>query len=78
MCGMMPHMSEQRPRRINVAVNDETAAALERIVEREGLSLTEAVRRLLGYGNFVYEAVKIDGAEVLRRDGSKLREIILL
>lgn len=75
---MMPHMSEQRPRRINVAVNDETAAALERIVEREGLSLTEAVRRLLGYGNFVYEAVKIDGAEVLRRDGSKLREIILL
>ncbi len=74
----MPHMSEQRPRRINVAVNDETVAALERIIEREGLTLTEAVRRLLGYGNFVYEAVRIDGAEVLRRDGGKLREIVLL
>lgn len=71
-------MSAEKPRRINVAVTDETIAALELIMAREGVTLTEAVRRLIGYGDFVYRAVKEDGKTVYTRDGGKYRELVLL
>lgn len=61
-----------RPRRINVAVTPDAIDALEHVIKREGVTLTEAVRRLLGYGDFVYRAVKDDGSEVVmhNKDGS--------
>jgi hypothetical protein len=67
------------PKRINVAVTPETVRALEALIEREGVSLTEAVRRLIGYGEFVYKAIKEQNSEVLvkSKDGST-REIVLL
>lgn len=67
------------PKRINVAVTPETVRALETLIEREGVSLTEAVRRLIGYGEFVYKAIKEQNSEVLvkSQDGS-IREIVLL
>ncbi len=66
-------MTRPKPRRINVAVTPETVLALERIIEREGVTLTEAARRLMGYGDFVYGAVEEDGAELLllRSDGTQ-------
>ncbi|MEV6871740.1 hypothetical protein [Amycolatopsis sp. NPDC051128] len=66
------------PKRINVAVNPETIQALEAVIEREGVSLTEAVRRLIGYGEVVYEAVKRDGAEVLLKTGDSTKQVIIL
>lgn len=67
-----------KPRRINVAVTEETIAALELVIEREGVTLTEAVRRLLGYGEFIYRAVKEDGGELgVHKDG-KYRELVIL
>jgi len=66
------------PKRINVAVNPETIQALEAVIEREGVSLTEAVRRLIGYGEVVYQAVKRDGAEVLLKTGDSTKEVIIL
>jgi hypothetical protein len=65
-------------KRINVAVPADVVAALELVIEREGVTLTEAVRRLIGYGDFVYRAVKVDGAEVLTRRGDAVREVVLL
>lgn len=67
------------PRRINVAVSPELIKAIERVIEREQVSLTEAVRRLVAYGDFVYRAVKEDRATILLRgeDGSD-REIVLV
>jgi hypothetical protein len=59
------------PRRINVAVTPDTVRALEHVIAQEGVSLTEAVRRLTGYGAFVYQAVARDGMELqLRGRGS--------
>lgn len=69
----------QAPRRINVAVNTEMLAAIERVITREQVSLTEAVRRLISYGDFVYKTVKDEGAAVIVRahDGTE-REVVLM
>jgi hypothetical protein len=53
-----------RPKRINVAVNEDELRALDLVIAREGVSLTEAVRRLLAYGEFVYQAIRVDGVDV--------------
>lgn len=66
------------PRRINVAVTPETVRALEHVIEREGISLTEAVRRLTCYGEFVYKTVKRDGAALLIRSNDSDHEVVLL
>jgi hypothetical protein len=74
-----PTTSTKRdPKRINVAVTPETVQALEFMIEREGLSLTEAVRRLIGYGDFVYRAIKEERAQVLVQTKDSTREVVLL
>jgi Ribbon-helix-helix protein, copG family len=68
------------PRRINVAINSEMLAAIDRVIEREQVTLTEAVRRLVAYGDFVYRAVKEDRASVILRksNGEAEREVVLV
>ena len=46
------------PKRINVAVNAEMVAALDNVIQHEGVTLTEACRRLIGYGDFIYRMAK--------------------
>ncbi len=75
---MSPPVSDVRPRRINVAITPEAIEALETVMNRERVGLTEAVRRLVSYGDFVYRAVKIDEAELLLRKDDGIREIVLL
>jgi hypothetical protein len=67
------------PRRINVAVTPDMLDALERVIQREGVSLTEAVRRLIGYGDVLYRAAREDKQAVIFRgeDGSE-REVLLV
>lgn len=73
-----PASTKTEPKRINVAVTPEIVRALEMVMENEQVSLTEAVRRLIGYGDFVYRAIKQDNSEVLIRKGEHLREIVLI
>jgi len=70
--------SKPAPKRINVAVTPETVEALQRVIDQEGVSLTEAVRRLIGYGDFIYNAVRMDGAQVLVQTADSTREVVLL
>lgn len=72
-----PHPQTQ-PKRINVAVTPDTVRALEKVIEREGVSLTEAVRRLIGYGDFVYSSIADDGAQVLVKSEAGTKEVVLL
>jgi len=65
-------------KRINVAVNAETLAALEYVSTRENVSLTEAVRRLIGIGDVMYRAVKDDGAELLLRTDDETKQVLIL
>jgi hypothetical protein len=68
----------RRPRRINVAVTSDMIGAIELIMKREDISLTEAVRRLISYGDFVYRAIREDDSELLVRNGDKMKEVVLL
>jgi hypothetical protein len=65
-------------KRINVAVNAETLAALENVCERENVSLTEAVRRLIGIGDVMYRAAKEDQGELLIRTETETKQIVIL
>jgi hypothetical protein len=66
------------PKRINVAISPEMVHALERVIEREGVTLTEALRRLVGYGDFVYRAVRERGEQLLVSGTDGTREVVLL
>lgn len=66
-------------RRINVAVTPVMLSAIDRVVEREHVTLTEAVRRLITYGDFVYEMTKERGATVVVRGRrGEEQELIML
>lgn len=70
---------EQRIKRINVAVSSDELAAIDLLIEREGVSLTEAVRRLISYGDFVYRAVRMEGATMLVQESNgSTKEVFLL
>lgn len=65
--------------RIDVAVGEDTVAALTLLIEREGVTLAEALRRLVGYGDFVYRKVKQDEAEmIVKRPWRRPRALELL
>ena len=66
------------PRRINVAISPDMVRALEHVIEREGVTLTEALRRLVGYGDFVYRAVKDNEEQLLVKGTEGTREVVLL
>lgn len=68
----------EQPKRINVAVTPEVVQALQVVMDAEHVSLTEAVRRLISYGDFIYRAVKQEDSEVLLRNGDNVREVVLL
>jgi hypothetical protein len=67
------------PRRINVAVTPDTVAAIDHLVEREGITVTEAVRRLVNYGEFLYRATKEESLRVVVQDTEgHARELIMI
>ena len=73
--------ADARPvaRRINVAVNGMMLAAIDRVIEREHVTLTEAVRRLIAYGDLVYEVSTQQNTTLLvRNPGGDEREVILI
>ena len=66
-----------KPTRLSVNISTATAEALREVSRDKGVSMTEAVRRLVGYGIVVYRAVR-DGGEVLIRREDKAERLILL
>lgn len=70
--------AKTEPKRINVAVSPDTVRALENVIEREGVTLTEALRRLVGYGDFVYRAVREDREQLIVKGTEGSREVVLL
>ena len=66
------------PKRINVAISPDMVRALENVIKREGVTLTEALRRLVGYGDFVYRAVKDNQEHLLVKGTEGTREVVLL
>lgn len=63
--------------RLSVNLNAETAAALNEIRERRGISLTEAVRRAIAVLKFIEDEIQ-NGNTVQSTDGAKTRELMLI
>jgi hypothetical protein len=70
--------SKPKLARLSVNVTPATQAALDRVVEREGVTMTEALRRLVGYGDLVYETTQVNGDDILIRRGDAIERIILI
>ncbi|MFJ9782228.1 hypothetical protein ACIRSS_21765 [Amycolatopsis sp. NPDC101161] len=63
--------------RLTVNIGPSTAEALRLVAEKEGVTVTEALRRLVSYGELLYRAVKIDGKDVLFRDGKETQQVLI-
>ena len=70
--------SGTEPKRINVAISPDMVRALENVIKREGVTLTEALRRLVGYGDFVYRAVRENREQLIVKGPDGAREVVLL
>ncbi|MEU4802720.1 hypothetical protein [Actinosynnema sp. NPDC023587] len=60
-----------KPTRLSVNISAATEETLQMIVDREGITMTEAVRRMIGYGRVLYEATVVNDDEVLIRRGGR-------
>jgi hypothetical protein len=69
--------STSKPTRLSVNISRNTFEALDEITSDNEISMTEAVRRLIGYGIVTYRATK-EGYEVLLRREGKIEKIILV
>jgi len=67
--------TESSQTRLNVNINSQTAAALKDYADKHDVSVTEAVRRLVGVGDFIAKAQE-EGKQVLfRQDGETERVV---
>lgn len=64
--------------RLSVTISRRTEAVLLEVSVSEGVSVTEAVRRLVGYGHLVYDAARAGRDVVLRGGGRPTERLILL
>lgn len=64
--------------RLAVHINPTTKAAIDRVVEREGTTQKEAVRRLIAYGDMVYRTTQIEEDEIFIRRGERFERVWLI
>ncbi|WP_146060410.1 hypothetical protein [Amycolatopsis sp. CA-128772] len=63
--------------RLTVNIGPSTAEALRMVADNEGVTVTEALRRLVSYGELLYRAVKVDGKDVLFREGKETQQVLI-
>lgn len=70
---------EQKPIRLSVNMNPETADALREIAKAYGVSITEAVRRAVSVAHFVEQQSR-DGKSVQIEDPKtgKIKELLMM
>ena len=73
-----PSPATSVPTRITVNIGPDTARALRTVMDHEGVTLTEAVRRLIGYGDLIFQAYKVENKDVLLRKDKEVQQIILI
>lgn len=75
--------SQTRPqitqKRLNINMNEETAAALRELAQEKQISITEAVRRAISVYKFVEDEIA-EGRKIqtMRPDGSEKRDVVLM
>jgi hypothetical protein len=66
-----------KPARLSVNISRDTLQALHELAHEKDITITEALRRLIGYGIIVYRANR-DNKDVLIRRDNKTERIVLL
>lgn len=66
-----------KPTRLSVNISRDTLDALHEIAGEKGITITEALRRLVGYGVIVYRANRDNHDVLLRRDNKTERIVVL-
>lgn len=66
-------------KRLNINMNEQTAAALRELAQREQISITEAVRRAISIYKFFSDELA-DGRKIqtMREDGGAKRDVVLM
>jgi hypothetical protein len=64
--------------RISVNVTPATQAALQLLAESEGVTVTEALRRLVGYGTLIYDNARAGHRVLIDRGGGRIEQIVLI
>lgn len=66
-------------KRLNINMNEETAAALLELSQRKQISITEAVRRAISIAKF-FEDELADGRKIqtMEADGSEKRDVVMM
>jgi hypothetical protein len=61
-------------------MNEETAEALKELSKKQGLSLTETIRRAIAVYKFIYSEVKDNHRiiQTMNPDGTNKREVVLM
>jgi hypothetical protein len=76
----LQRMAEGEPRvqRLSVNISPDTVAQLRHVLDRDDVSLTETVRRLIGYGALIDAAIRDNGEQVVIRGRHGFRVVALL
>ena len=75
---MTSEAAERRVTRLTVNIGPKTAEALQYLMDREGVTLTEALRRLVELGYILHREGKHKGRDILLRKGSKTKIVTFL
>lgn len=67
----------KKPARLSLNISRATEEALLELMDEKSISMTEAVRRLIGYGAVINRAIR-DGGEVLIRRNGQTERVVLL
>lgn len=61
--------------RLNININSQTAKVLREYADKHGVSVTEAVRRLIGVGTIIDQAQQ-DGKDIVLKDGEATERLV--
>lgn len=67
-----------KPIRLSVNMNTETTEALREIAEKQGVSVTEAVRRVVAVAHFVESETSKGSIQVEDNKTGKVKELVLM
>lgn len=78
-CAYTVYMANtQESIRLSVNMNLETAASLKDIAEHYGITVTEAVRRVVSLAHFVEEKTRKGGVVLIQDKNGKQQELVML
>ncbi|MEU7477080.1 hypothetical protein AB0A63_13920 [Lentzea sp. NPDC042327] len=71
-------MSKDDGVRLTVNISPGNWSGIEEVMRRDGVSVTEAIHRVLWYGNTLYNAIACEGQQVFIEFGDRRVQLFLI